>query len=228
MTRRRTRDRSTSRSSPAVTTARWCPTNSRTSDPALRGYGPFKVTSSRGDKRRKTTYLVDVLNAIFGAENISNVSLQRIGTDRIVGGDIEKAAINRCDDLSDVPLENVGPFKALTGGFSHNIERKFKTPYRGRITAVHAFSTNMPPTVPDNILFDPAFWSRWIYLRFNNVFEVDPSFVPRTLTPENVSGAFNRILETAFEMRHRQTPREQDPERCGRPGRVQRTHLRSL
>lgn len=178
------------------------------------GYGPFKRSYifEGATNGGKTTYLVDFLNAIFGAENVSNVSLQKIGTDRFAGGDIEKAVINRCDDLSDVPLENVGPFKALTGGFSHNIERKFKTPYRGRITAVHAFSTNMPPTVPDNILFDPAFWSRWIYLRFNNVFEVDPSFVPRTFTAENVSGAFNRILETAFEMRR--TGRliyEQDP-----------------
>jgi phage/plasmid-associated DNA primase len=167
------------------------------------GYGPFKRSyifegPSNGGK---TTYLVDFLNAIFGAENISNVSLQRIGTDRFVAGDIENAVINRCDDLSDLPLENVGPFKALTGGFSHNIERKFKTPYRGRITAVHAFSANMPPTVPDNILFDSAFWGRFVYLRFNNSFEVDPSFVSRVFTLENISGAFNRILETAFEIR---------------------------
>lgn len=178
------------------------------------GYGPFKRSYifEGPTNGGKTTYLVDFLNAIFGAENISNVSLQRIGTDRFVAGDIENAAVNRCDDLSDVPLENVGPFKALTGGFSHNIERKFKTPYRGRITAVHAFTTNMPPTVPDNILFDPAFWSRWIYLRFNNVFEVDPSFVPRVFTPENVSGAFNRILEVAFEIRRTsRLPYEQDP-----------------
>lgn len=178
------------------------------------GYGPFKRSYifEGATNGGKTTYLVDFLNAIFGAENISNVSIQRIGTDRFVAGDIENAAVNRCDDLSDVPLENVGPFKALTGGFSHNIERKFKTPYRGRITAVHAFSTNMPPTVPDNILFDPAFWNRWIYLRFNNVFEVDPGFVPRTFTPENISGAFNRILEVAFEIRHTgRLPYEQDP-----------------
>lgn len=178
------------------------------------GFGPFKRSyifegPSNGGK---STYLVDLLNRIFGPENISNVSLQAIGTDRFVTATIGSSVINRCDDLSDVPVENVGPFKALTGGFSHDIERKFQHPYRGRVTAVHAFSTNAPPTVPDNVLYDPAFWNRWIYLRFNNVFEVDPGFVDRTFTPAAVSGLLNEILRVAFEARR--TGRllyEQDP-----------------
>lgn len=166
------------------------------------GFGPFKRSyifegPSNGGK---STYLVDLLNRFFGAENISGVSLQAIGKDRFVTSAIGSSVINRCDDLSDVPLENVGPFKALTGSFSHDIERKFQNPYRGRVMAVHAFSTNSPPTVPENVLFDAAFWNRWIYLRFNNVFEVDPSFVPRTFTPEALSGLFNKILEVAFEI----------------------------
>jgi phage/plasmid-associated DNA primase len=178
------------------------------------GFGPFKRSyifegPSNGGK---STFLVDLLNRIFGAENISGASLQAIGRDRFVTATIESAVINRCDDLSDVPLENVGPFKALTGGFSHAIERKYQNPYPGRVTAVHAFSTNAPPTVPDNVLFDAAFWNRWIYLRFNNVFEVDPSFVERNFTETAISGLFNEILKVAFEI-HRtgRLPVEQDP-----------------
>jgi len=177
-------------------------------------FGPFKRSyifegPSNGGK---STYLVDLLNQIFGAENISGASLQAIGKDRFVTSTIGSAVINRCDDLSDVPLENVGPFKALTGGFSHDIERKFQNPYRGRVTAVHAFSTNAPPTVPDNVGFDPAFWNRWIYLRFNNVFEVDPSFVQQHFTAPAISGLFNKILGVAFKIH--KTGRllyEQDP-----------------
>ena len=96
---------------------------------------------------------------------------------------------------------NVGPFKTLTGGFSHQIERKHEKDYPGRITAVHCFATNMPPKVPDNVAFDSAFWGRFIYLRFNNVFEVDPGFPDRVFTPENMAGALNRILQEAFTIR---------------------------
>jgi len=169
------------------------------------GYGPFKRSYILEGPTNggKSTYLVDFLNAIFGEQSISNASLQEIGTNRFVTGVLERKIINRCDDLADVPLANAGPFKKLTGGFSHDIERKHEREYVGRITCVHAFTCNTPPPVPENVAFDGAFWNRWIYLRCNNVFDIDPGFVRRTFTPENVAGAFNRILEMAFEIRRR-------------------------
>lgn len=169
------------------------------------GYGPFKRSyilegPSNGGK---STYLVDFLNRIFGEQNISNVSLQEVGTNRFVTGQLENKIINRCDDLSDVPLANTGSFKKLTGGYSHDIERKHEKEYTGRITAVHAFTCNTPPPVPETVLFDSAFWNRWIYLRCNNVFDIDPGFVRRVFTPEAMAGTFNRILKMAFEIQRR-------------------------
>ena len=167
------------------------------------GFGPFKKSYILEGPTNggKSTYVVDWLNAIFGEENISGVTLQQIGKDRFVAASLKGAVINRFDDLSDVPLENIGPFKTLTGAFSHQIEEKFKKSYPGRITAVHVYATNMPPGVPEQVAWDPAFWGRWIYLRFNNVFSVDPGFAAREFTREAISGSFNRILETAFAMR---------------------------
>jgi len=167
------------------------------------GFGPFKKSYilEGPTNSGKTTYVVEWLNRLFGEENIAGISLQQIGTDRFVGSALTGKALNRYDDLSDVPLENIGPFKALTGTFSHSIEVKFHTPYSGRITAVHVFSTNTPPKVPDQVSYDTAFWSRWVYLKFNNVFEVDPSFTNREFTPGHMSGSFNRVLEYVFRMR---------------------------
>lgn len=178
------------------------------------GFGPFKKSYilEGPTNSGKTTYVVEWLNRLFGEENIAGISLQQIGTDRFVGSALTGKALNRYDDLSDVPLENIGPFKALTGTFSHSIEVKFHTPYSGRITAVHVFSTNTPPKVPDQVSYDTAFWSRWIYLKFNNVFEVDPSFTNREFTPEHISGSFNRVLEYVFRMRQTNTVvYDQDP-----------------
>ena len=167
------------------------------------GIGPFKKSYifEGPTNGGKSTYIEHFLNKLFGAENISGISLQEIGNNRFVTGSLENKVINRCDDLADIPLRNVGPFKTLTGGFSHQIERKYERDYPGRITAVHCFATNMPPEVPDNVAFDSAFWGRFIYLRFNNVFEVDPGFPDRVFTPKNMAGALNRILQEAFTIR---------------------------
>lgn len=167
------------------------------------GYGPFKRSyiAEGPPNGGKTTYLMGWLNALFGDENISGVSLQMIAKDRFAKSDLNGSIINRYDDLSDIPLTDVGAFKALTGGFYHTIEEKHKNRYPGRITAVHVYSTNSPPTVPDQISYDPAFWVRWIYLRFNNVFEIDPSFVTREFTQDAISGSFNRVLEYMFRIR---------------------------
>jgi len=165
------------------------------------GYGPFKTSyimegPSNGGK---STFLV-FIERLFGAMAIANQSLQKIGNDRFVTSALVGKVVNRYDDLDDIPLEQVGPFKALTGSFEHDVEVKFKSPYQGRITCVHVFATNNPPKIPDRIVWDAAFWSRWIYLRFNNVFEIDPTFVRRTFTPENMSGALISILSLAFEI----------------------------
>ncbi len=162
----------------------------------MTGTKPYKKSYIlQGDANGgKTTYL-EWLEALFGPDNISHCSLHQIGSDRFVGGVLEGKILNTYDDLADVPLENVGPFKTLTGGFAHQIERKHAHPYQGVIFAVHVFSCNTPPTVHERVIYDAAFWTRWEYLHFSNVFEVDPAFKEKYFTNENLSGSFNRILE---------------------------------
>ena len=145
----------------------------------------------------KTTYL-ELLYCTFGPENCAGVALQRIGTDRFFKGALEGRVFNIYDDLGDVPFDNTGALKALTGGFEHDIERKGRDSYRGRIFAVHVFTCNKPPHVDDRNKTDSAFWSRWEYLTFPNSFPRDPSFHERMFTQENISGYFNKVLETAI------------------------------
>lgn len=165
------------------------------------GVGPFKksyILQGNADGG-KTSYLA-WLHTILGLENIGHVSLHQIGTDPFVNADLESRILNTFDDLADVPLQNIGPFKAMTGGFDFPINKKHMQRYNGRIFAVHVFTCNAPPDVPEKILFDSAFWTRWEYLHFDNVFPIDPTFIPRTFTPENISGSFNRVIEMVFKI----------------------------
>lgn len=141
----------------------------------------------------KSTY-IQMLLFFFGTANVANVSLQQIGTDRFVNGDLENRILNFYDDLAEVPLENVGRFKSLTGATHHRIDRKCVQAYEGRITCPHVFACNRPPTVPEETRHDPAFWERFEYVRFPFSFPTDPTWSERTLTPPFFSSLFNAVL----------------------------------
>lgn len=168
----------------------------------MQGSKPYKKSYIlQGDADAGKTSYLEWLTAILGAENIAGASLHQIGQDRFINSVLEGKILNTYDDLSDVPLQNIGPFKALTGGYDHQVERKHQQPYQSLISAVHVFTCNEPPDVPEKILFDSAFWSRWEYLHFPNIFEIDPDFKDRYFTPENLSGSFNRVIDTMIKIR---------------------------
>ena len=142
----------------------------------------------------KSSYL-KLLEKLFGKDNFCHVSLHQIGMDRFCTGNLENKMLNIYDDLSDIPLENVGEFKNITGATHHKIESKNVQAYEGRIYAVHIFACNKPPSVPEKIIYDVAFWERFEIIKFPFYFDVDPLFYELTFTTENLSAYLNIILK---------------------------------
>lgn len=142
----------------------------------------------------KSTYL-KLLELFFGRENFCHVSIHQIGKDQFCTGNLENKMLNIYDDLSDIPLENVGEFKNLTGATHHKIESKHIQAYEGRIYAVHVFACNKPPSVPQTILYDTAFWERFEIIKFPYFFNVDPIFKDLTFTDNNLSGFMNQVVK---------------------------------
>lgn len=150
----------------------------------------------------KTTYTV-IADGFFGGKSISHVSLQQIATDKFCTAKMEGRLLNIFDDLSAVPVDDAGMFKALTGGTRHGIEAKFKQGWEGRIFAVQMFTCNRPPKVPDDAKTDAAFWERWEYVTFPFSFSVDPDFFAKTLTPAFYSSLLAGVLKMMIEIRQR-------------------------
>jgi hypothetical protein len=150
----------------------------------------------------KSTY-IDFLTRFFGRVPVSSRSLQSLCTDRFVAADLEGKLLNAYDDLQEIPLENVGAFKALTGACNHNIERKFQQSYSGVITCPHVFSCNHPPKYPDDVKYDAAFWERWEYVRFPYSHKVDDTFTSRSFTDRMYSSFLNLIIESMFTIREK-------------------------
>ena len=149
----------------------------------------------------KSTYL-NFLKDFLGEENICHVSLQDItGGDRFASSRLENKILNAYDDLPDQDLQNIGRFKNLTGSTHHAIERKHANGYDGRIFATHVFSCNRPPNVPNDVIYDVAFWERWIYVVFPYAFDTDPTFEEKHFTDRNKSAFLNRVLTRLIEIR---------------------------
>ncbi len=148
----------------------------------------------------KTSYL-ELLERFFGQDNLAHVSLQQITKDRFAKSLMEGKLLNSYDDLSEIPLENVGTFKDLTGKTHHNIERKHQQGYNSRVFCVNIFTCNIPPSYPEQVKYDGAFWERWEFIRFPYFFTVDPDFYEETFTPRLLSSFLNRVIETMISIR---------------------------
>jgi len=157
-----------------------------------------------GPKNTGKNVVMQVLNDFFGTAIVSRIPLNEIAENKFVKPLLEGKVINLDDELPEtLPLKESREIKSLTGGKFHSIEPKHTKPYSGIITALLVFAGNQFPkcSISKN---DGAFWDRWEIINFDNLgFPVDEDFNNRMLTPENLSGFFNRVIDKLFEIRDR-------------------------
>jgi len=160
---------------------------------------PFKKSYIiHGDTNGGKSSYIELIRRTFGSENIARVMLQQIGTDRFCLANLEGKLFNIYDDLDDVPLQNSSVLKAITGDDTHYVEKKGIDAYEARIFAVHLYTCNRPPSTPERVQNDAAFWGRWEFITFPNYFEVNPKWYDQVLTPATCSAYFNLVLEMAL------------------------------
>jgi hypothetical protein len=160
---------------------------------------PFKKSYIiYGDTNGGKSSYIELNRRTFGSENIARVMLQQIGNDRFCLANLEGKLFNIYDDLDDVPLQNSSVLKAITGDDTHYVERKGIDAYEARIFAVHIYTCNRPPSTPERVQNDAAFWGRWEFITFSNYFEVNPKWYDLVLTPATCSAYLNLVLEMAI------------------------------
>lgn len=143
----------------------------------------------------KSSYL-ELLYRTFGKTSgaLSLVSLHNIVMNRFSLASLENRILNVYDELESEELVQWGQFKKLTGATLHEVEEKHKKARNARIFCTHVFACNTPPSVPERARFDPAFWSRWEFIRFPYSHTIDPQWCNRTFTPEFISGFMNLVI----------------------------------
>lgn len=144
-----------------------------------------------GKNSGKSTYIDLLVQHFFGTGICSSVSLQALLYIRFRLAELDGKILNAYADLSDQKLQDIGLFKALTGGDRVNIERKHRDPYDFQNKALFVFSANKYPKIDAG---DEAFYDRWIAVEFPKTFPVNTAFEATTFTDTNLSRFLNLVL----------------------------------
>jgi len=142
----------------------------------------------------KSTYM-DLVIKFIGKNLKCDISLQQIcKNERFLAANFEGMLFNMHDDLKDIPLDGSGNFNKFTGTCDHGIERKGRDSYQGVITCPHVFTCNKPPAYSEALQGDEAWWKRWDFLSFPNLFVRDSGYQERTFTDKFFSGVLNLVV----------------------------------
>jgi len=125
----------------------------------------FMFYGSNG--RNGKSKLLSTIEALLGAENITNISLQEIEKSHFSLSDLHNKLVNISPEISKSAINNTGTFKQLTGRDRIAADRKHKTIIKFVNYAKMIFTSNELPPINTN---SDAFWLRWLVIEFPHQF----------------------------------------------------------
>jgi putative DNA primase/helicase len=142
----------------------------------------------------KSTFL-DVIDALFGADNTTSMSIQYLANEKWGVAELEDTPLNIRRDLNSSDIRNEGTVKELASGEPMKAERKRQDLYTIYPRTKHMFSANQVPGCDQT---DDAFYNRWLMVNFNEQVSEDDRdkyLDAKLTTPEELSGVLNWALE---------------------------------
>lgn len=125
-----------------------------------------------GDGANGKSVLLKVVKFFLGESNVSNIALQHLEANTFALARLFGKSANIFFDLPKKALSQTSNFKIVVSGDSVSGEKKGKDSFEFIPYTKMMFSCNEVPRTPDRT---PAFFRRWIILKFNQHFpEGDP------------------------------------------------------
>jgi P4 family phage/plasmid primase-like protien len=143
----------------------------------------------------KTVY-TSTLTSLHGKDNVSNVTLSQMVSDKFALADLEKKDLNIDNELGNQDIRDTAVLKRLTGGSRQRIriQRKNQRAYDVTLYAKLFFNANKIPDSADN---SDAYNRRLTIISFPNRFEgttADKKLISKLTTEEEKSGIFNVLM----------------------------------
>jgi len=153
------------------------------------------ILEGEGDNGKST--FLNFLTAFLGSENVSSVTLQKLGEEGFRSAELFGKLANISADIPSKPLKDAGQLKMLTGADMITAERKYRDPFQYKNHAKPIFSANKIPASWDDTI---AFHRRMVVIPFPNSFpredpKTDLWILEKLTTPEEFSGFFNLAVK---------------------------------
>lgn len=107
--------------------------------------------------------LLHVIEQLVGVENISNVTLADLETNRFRAAELHGKPLNIAGDIDPRFMRDTGAFKTVTGGDTMMVERKYAQPFTFRPWALPVYSANNPFGSADD---SEGLWRRFLIVPF--------------------------------------------------------------
>jgi|WetSurMetagenome_2_1015567.scaffolds.fasta_scaffold02409_9 P4 family phage/plasmid primase-like protien len=150
-----------------------------------------------GVGRNGKSTLLNVLTALLGEENISNVSIQSLCDENFSKIRLYHKYANIIADLTTRELEHTGQLKQLTGNDTIQARDIYEKPIQFLSYAKLISAMNQIPVCHDN---SPAWLIRCICIEFPYQFldgaeGTDKNLIDKLTTPDEIEGIFNWAME---------------------------------
>lgn len=158
-----------------------------------RAYPFHKAMMLLGEGANGKSTFLNLLKALLGKENVSNIGLYDLNMDRFAKAQLYGKLANISPDLPAKRLTVTGTFKALTGEDSISAQFKYHPHFIFQNHAKLSFSANK---LPSSVDLSKAFFRRWLIIRFPHIFEgetCDPDLLTKLKT--ELSGFLNWALD---------------------------------
>jgi P4 family phage/plasmid primase-like protien len=141
----------------------------------------------------KGTFL-RMVTELLGSQNVSSVDLHSLVSNRFRGSELFGKVANIAGDLDGQWLESTALFKAITGGDTVTVERKYGHAFDFRPFAVPVYSANAVWGTPDTTA---GYLSRWLVVPFPNTFlgAEDRGLDARLSEPPELSGVLANAVQ---------------------------------
>jgi len=150
-----------------------------------------------GDQANGKSTLIELIISILGGQNISNVSLQQLASNRFATQPMIGKILNAYGDLDIDSIKQTGMIKQIISHDSISVEKKNKDAFSTKIPIRLLFSANHLPDMPNA---DQAIYRRFWVVKFPIVIppeKRDIKLLEKLTTPEEKSGFLNILLANA-------------------------------
>jgi P4 family phage/plasmid primase-like protien len=141
--------------------------------------------------------LLDTLHYLLGENNVSDVLLQKIESDKFMAYQLYRMVANISDDLPKESMTDCANFRSITTGARINVQNKGEPAFNTRLYVKLISSTNHLPYAPTEN--NDAYFRRFIIVRMDQIFsgtkKENTNLIRELTTPEELSGILNIFIE---------------------------------